>query len=255
MAENPGERAVKRVFVSVSPKSRHWPKAWESSEEMIEVALAKIKENDPTALSAGGGVLNPTFLVKERWTSQIWIVFDIFNDTYDPGDAHLPGRNDLQVIIVALSERDVVTVASKLIEDRVNKSVQQVHDSHGVGSRPLFTVDHANGNIPSYPNPTNTNFQIMREILDYGLLAIDRLVHSCSILLSLLLPVASQCLFNTWFPLKVLDNCTARMCHKQPSLSAQGCIWRGVGHYRAQCTCPAQRCCMSNTTFAPSHTC
>ncbi|KAH8669289.1 hypothetical protein BGZ61DRAFT_460732 [Ilyonectria robusta] len=152
MAEGWGKKAAKRVFISISRKSHYWPRAWESSEEMIEVAVDHIKKNDPAALSADGA-LEPMFLVKERWPSQVWIVFDVFNDAYDPANAHLPGRNDLPVITVSLGERDVVISASNVMEDRVNKAVQDVHDLHGIGSRPPFSIDHANGNIPTYPNP------------------------------------------------------------------------------------------------------
>lgn len=152
MAEGQGTKAARRVFVSISNKSCHWSRAWESSEAIIELAVAYIKKSDPAALNAEKA-LEPTFLIRERWTSRIWIVFDLFNNAYDPENAHLPEHNDLPVTMVSFGERDVVSPASTIIEDRVNKAVQDAHDLHGIGSHPPFSIDHSNGNVPTYPNP------------------------------------------------------------------------------------------------------
>lgn len=93
-------------------------------------------------------------LVKERWTSRLWIVLDVFNTSYDPDCAHLPEKNDLPVSMVSLSEKDAVTT-SEFIQDKVNRAVREAHYVHGDGSRPPFVIDHANGNIPTYPTYPN----------------------------------------------------------------------------------------------------
>lgn len=151
MVQSMTQASAKRVFVSISTKSRHWKRAWDYSEEAVEAAVACLQQNGTTGFKTDAPI-QPTMVVKERWASRLWIVFDIFNTLYDPDCAHLPEQNDLPVIMVSLAEKDVITT-SKLIEDQVNKAVREAHDAHGVGSRPPFVIDHANGNIPTYPNP------------------------------------------------------------------------------------------------------
>jgi hypothetical protein len=142
---------ARRVLVSISAKSGHWPRAWDHSEEVINTAVACIERNG-TAVFSADRPPQPSVIVKEKWTTRLWIVFDIFNNSYDADKAHLPETNDLPVIMVSLSEKDVVTT-SKLIEGKVNEGVREAYDAHGVGSRPPFIIDHTNDQIPTYPNP------------------------------------------------------------------------------------------------------
>ncbi|PSN59585.1 hypothetical protein BS50DRAFT_626545 [Corynespora cassiicola Philippines] len=142
---------AQRIFVSISNKSIHWSRAWNYSDEVVEKAVARVTTNS-AALCSADAPPQIRILVKERWTSRLWIVFDIFNKEYDPGQAHLPGVNDLPVIIVSFGENDIVST-SKLLEDQVNDSIRQAHDNHGVGSEPPFVIDHTNGQIPTYSNP------------------------------------------------------------------------------------------------------
>ncbi|KAH8907722.1 hypothetical protein BR93DRAFT_562043 [Coniochaeta sp. PMI_546] len=152
MAKSITEASAKRIFVSISSKSRHWSRAWDCSEEVIEAAVACLRENGTAGFDADMPI-QPMLLVKERWSSHIlWIVFDILNTSYDPDSAHLPEKNDLPVIMVSFTGRDILST-SQLIQDKVNKAVREAHDVHGVGSRPPFVIDHANGNIPTYRNP------------------------------------------------------------------------------------------------------
>ena len=69
----------------------------------------------------------PRILVKERWTSRLWIVFDIFNNSYDPDTAYLP------VTMVSFGEKDTIST-NKAIEAKVNNSVRETHDIYSVGS-------------------------------------------------------------------------------------------------------------------------
>lgn len=151
MAAHLANNVAQLVFVSILVRSGYWLRAWDHSEEVINAAVVCIKDNGAAVFSAD---MPPRLrmLVKERWTKRLWIVFDIFNDAYDPDKAHLLKMNDLPVIMVSLSEKDVITI-SKLIEGKVNDSVREAHDVHGVGSRPPFIVDHTNGQILTYLNP------------------------------------------------------------------------------------------------------
>jgi len=143
----------KRVFVSVSRKSPYWSKAWTSSEEVISVVLRLMRENNLVALDTNDDPSQHLFLVKERWDKRTFIVFDIFNNTYNPDNAHLPGQNDLPVISVFLHRNESANIAGGLIANQVNKELRDLHNSTGPGSQPPFIVDHANGKVPSYPNP------------------------------------------------------------------------------------------------------
>jgi hypothetical protein len=83
------------------------------------------------------------FLAKEKWDLRGFIVFDMFNDGYDPDKAHLEEQNNLSVISVFQNER--VSVAGKPLAEKVNKDIRDLHNSTGLGSRPPFSADHADG--------------------------------------------------------------------------------------------------------------
>ncbi|KAI0839344.1 hypothetical protein F5Y06DRAFT_20075 [Hypoxylon sp. FL0890] len=139
-----------RIFVSVSSTSSHFEKAWDSPEIIIQFALDLIKRCNLVSYEKPP---NPQFLAKERW-HRIHIVFDIFNDKYDSTTAHLPNQNDLPVIAVYLGgNSNSANIALKGIKDQVNEEIRNLHDWNGHGSQPPFAVDHANGNVPTYPNP------------------------------------------------------------------------------------------------------
>src|SRR5437868_15263469 len=106
-----GNPEPKRVFVSVSSKSPYWPKSWTSSEEVIGAALRLVMEEgliEPGIHDASSEWL---FMAKERWNTKIFIVFDMFNDTYNAENAHLPGQNDLTVISVYLGKNESASIA------------------------------------------------------------------------------------------------------------------------------------------------
>lgn len=143
-----------RVFASVSRKSSYHDSAWECPESVIQCALQVVKDNN---LLPDDEVSMPRLLAKERW-QRIHIVFDIFNEGYVPETAHLPGQNNLPVMAVYLSgsgstDENKAFIAHTLLEQEVNRTIQNFHNWHGYGSLPPFAVDHANGNIPTYPNP------------------------------------------------------------------------------------------------------
>lgn len=144
-----------RVFVSVSRKSSHYDSAWDSPDSIVQFGLQVVKENK---LLSYDRPPTPRLLAKERW-QRIHIVFDVFNDTYDPTTAHLAGQNDLPVIVVYLSggsrdeDENKASIACASLREEVNRTIRDLHDWNGNGSQPPFAVDHANGNIPTYLNP------------------------------------------------------------------------------------------------------
>lgn len=154
MAASDGPR---RVFVAVSRKSPSYDDAWDSPEKTIRDAVHLLQER--RLLPREAAAPTPRFLAKERW-HRILIVFEVFHDAYNPDDAHLPGRNDLPVIAVSFSAKHGQQVhtesareADPRLQDQVNTQIRNLHDWHGMGSRPPFVVDHADGKVPTYANP------------------------------------------------------------------------------------------------------
>ncbi|KAH6959646.1 hypothetical protein BKA56DRAFT_501135 [Ilyonectria sp. MPI-CAGE-AT-0026] len=153
MDENGSGKAPIRVLIAVSRRSPHWDKAWASSEELIIVALGIMHEkhlvpsdtqNEPCAIK---------LLATERWDLRTYIVFDVFHDTYDPDKAHLPGENDLPVISVFLGQKESASIAGRPMANKVNNDIRALHNATGIGSKPPFFVDHADGEVPFYSNP------------------------------------------------------------------------------------------------------
>ncbi|KAJ2891079.1 hypothetical protein MKZ38_000946 [Zalerion maritima] len=138
-----------RVFISVSRKSSHYDSAWDSPNPVVRFALQVVKDCN---LLSYNKLPTPRLLAKERW-QRIHIVFDIFNDSYDPKTAHLAGQNDLPVVAVYLGGTDKASIAPSPLKEEVNKSIRNLHDWNGNESQAPFVVDHAKGNVPTYPNP------------------------------------------------------------------------------------------------------
>lgn len=150
-------RPAKRVLIIVSRRSPHWQKAWTYSEELIPTALRILRDmhlippdtpNDPSAI---------TFLAKERWDSRIFLVFDMFHDTYDPGKAHLSGQNNLLVLSVSLGQRESASIAGRPMQNKVNSDIRALHNATGLGRRPPSDVDQSEGRVPFYPNPRTSS--------------------------------------------------------------------------------------------------
>jgi len=146
-------RIAQRVLVVVSRQSPHWLTAWASSDELIDVAfrLLRIKKLIPSDTENDSSTV--MFLAKERWDLRTFLVFDIFHNTYNADDAHLPGQNDLPVISIFLGRKESAGIAGRPMANKVNADIRALHNATGPGSRPPFVVDHADGNVPFYPNP------------------------------------------------------------------------------------------------------
>lgn len=141
--------AARRIFLSVSAKSSHWPQVCESAEEAVRIAMELIEHED----SIIPQWRDPKLLAEERWDSRTHIVFDILHDSYKSEEAHLPGHGDLPVIAVWLSKKQVVQTASEGIRNKVNNEVQEIHRLFGEGSQPPFFIDHSGGKVPVFMNP------------------------------------------------------------------------------------------------------
>ncbi|KAJ2904252.1 uncharacterized protein MKZ38_008463 [Zalerion maritima] len=151
MAESEHSADPKRVLVSVSHKSPHWSMAWVAGGDVMAIALQLLK--DRSLVSPNTGIHEDCLLLAtDRWDLRTFIVFDVFHKTYDPRNAHIPGRNDLPVVSVFLHGKETVWPAGRQMENRVNKDVRNLHNSMGWGSQPPFTVDHADGKAPTYYN-------------------------------------------------------------------------------------------------------
>jgi len=138
-----------RVVVNASKKGEHWTKAWESPEVVIETALGLLKDSNLVPLRPG---TKPRFLVKERFDARTFVVFDLSYDHYDPDTAH-EDQTELPVLIVYLGEKQNVYCAAGGMSRIINRMVREVHNDTGLGSRPPFSVDHADGNVPRYHKP------------------------------------------------------------------------------------------------------
>ncbi len=139
-----------RVLVHVSRKGPHWAKAWESPEDVISIALELVKESSLAPPDSNEPL--PRFLVKERWNVRAFVIFDIFHGLYDPDTAHIDQTN-LPVILVYLGKKQTVGPVASGMSNVINNLVRDVHNDTGLGSRPPFSVDHRDGNIPRYFQP------------------------------------------------------------------------------------------------------
>lgn len=153
MDRTDSRKAAKRVVIIISKRSPHWRNAWVSDEGIVTIALRLIQEKQLIPVDVQNCTSTVKVLAKERWDLRTFIVFDIFNDTYDPDTAHLPGQNDLPVISVFLSRNESASEAGTPMLNKVNSDIRAIHNATGQGSRPPFVVDHSGGNVPFYPNP------------------------------------------------------------------------------------------------------
>ncbi|KAH8707023.1 hypothetical protein GQ44DRAFT_493386 [Phaeosphaeriaceae sp. PMI808] len=149
------DKAPTRVLISISRKSECWDRAWGASEEVISDALGLLQKTfSDLHVHRDSSYL---FIAKERWDMRIFIIFDFQHVSYDPDSAHLPDQNDLPVIIVYL-QQEKASFAGAPLKNRVNMQIQKLHNSTGLGSRPPFAVDHADGKVPCYPNVRDGSF-------------------------------------------------------------------------------------------------
>lgn len=147
-----GSAEATRIFLSVSPKNDKHAAAWDFPEKMIQPALDLATKHK---LIASGDIASCFLVAVERW-QRILIVFDVNNCGYNPDAAHITHQNDLPVVAVYFSEKEVAVPAPNSLKEEVNTKIREIHDYSGHGSRPPFRTDHADGNVPTYPNPRSS---------------------------------------------------------------------------------------------------
>jgi hypothetical protein len=138
-----------RVLTIVSNKSQIWE---QSPEEIIPFTLQVIAEKrlyDVTGIS----VSDTTLLAIQCYCTRKMFVFDILNERYDAAKGHLPEENNLPVIVIHLSNRNIASQPHPEECARINETIRYLHDANGFGSTPPFVEDHTSGTPPNYPNP------------------------------------------------------------------------------------------------------
>lgn len=138
-----------RVLAIVSNKSPAWK---QSPEDIIQFAIQVIKEKslyDEKEITLSGTKL----LAIQRYLVREMFVFDISNEDYDPEKGHLPEQNQLPVVVVHLSDREIASKPHPGECARINETVRHLHDANGFGSIPPFIENHTSGTPPTYPNP------------------------------------------------------------------------------------------------------
>ncbi|PNY21252.1 Uncharacterized protein TCAP_07250 [Tolypocladium capitatum] len=150
------ERATKRVLVIVSQRSSHWDAAWTSPGEVVAVALSLAQQSGLLPQGVREDPSATRLLATEKWDRRIFIVFDVYHDTYNPDRAHLDGQDNLPVIEIYLSRKEIARVAGTPTANKVNRDIRAIHNATGPGSRPPFNVDHSEGKVPFYSNPRSS---------------------------------------------------------------------------------------------------
>ncbi|KJZ69427.1 hypothetical protein HIM_11177 [Hirsutella minnesotensis 3608] len=141
--------AAKRVFVSISSKSKHWAQAYNSAESAVNVALDLIKQRGLVPQD----VDTPRLLIEDKFGSRTHIVFDILHDSYRSETAHLPDEGHLPVIAVWLGTRESVQTATQGLRNKVNDEVRQWHTLMGAERNPPFFFDRSGGAFPIFMDP------------------------------------------------------------------------------------------------------
>lgn len=91
-------------------------------------------------------------LVKQKWETRVFLVFDISNTSYYAAMGHLSEQNILPVFIVRLGQKAQTYPANPQIQKRANSDIARAHNDNGINSLPPFVTDYTSG-LPLYPNP------------------------------------------------------------------------------------------------------
>ncbi|OAA54776.1 hypothetical protein SPI_08647 [Niveomyces insectorum RCEF 264] len=156
-------RTPKRILVVVSRNSSHWHAAWENSGETIAAAFALLQQTQLIPQDAQNDPSTVRLLAQERWDIRRLLVFDLFHTTYNADTAHRTDQGDLPVLSVFFGKKESASIAGPPMANKVNTEIRAIHNSTGLGSRPPFTVDHADGKVPFYEKPrTSYTFSASR---------------------------------------------------------------------------------------------
>ncbi|KAG8406075.1 hypothetical protein J3459_017455 [Metarhizium acridum] len=147
---------AKRVFVAVTNLHPLHVASWDSPDKVFQHALKLLQNTGLVATE------NPDyqFIAKERY-NKIFFIYDIGNVNFRLATAHLPGDNDLPVLCVTLGKEEHVQAASRPVENQVNLRLREIYECHGYDAHPPFSIDHANGNIPTYTSPRTLSHSVI----------------------------------------------------------------------------------------------
>ncbi|KAL3255920.1 hypothetical protein ABHI18_007954 [Aspergillus niger] len=152
------ERKPQRVLVIVSESNSYWEQSWSSSEDLLPIAFDILSDNH---LLKGTYNERPELklLVKQKWATHVFLVFDISNTSYDPTLGHLPEQNKLPITIIRLGKKVQAYSASAPVGNKVNSDVARVHNANGVNSFPPFVTDYTIES-PLYSNPRDPSLLV-----------------------------------------------------------------------------------------------
>lgn len=140
-----------RVLVIVSNRSSLWHQACNSPEDLISPAMEVLEQHGlfdrPRDTQA-----DTLFLAIQKWAVRLLFVFDISNKDYNTELGHLPEQNNLRVVVVHFSSKQIAYEPRQAERERVNGDIARLHDANGYGAIPPFIEDHTKGS-PVYFNP------------------------------------------------------------------------------------------------------
>ncbi|KAL4810497.1 hypothetical protein BDV18DRAFT_131125 [Aspergillus unguis] len=149
------EQKPQRVLVIVSKSNPHWEQSWSTSEDILPIAFDILQDKH---LLTGTYDNRPELklLVKQKWATHVFLVFDISNTLYDPALGHLPEQNKLPITIVRLGKNTQAYPANAPMANKVNTDVARLHNVNGLHGSPPFVVDYTLGS-PFYSNPRDAS--------------------------------------------------------------------------------------------------
>ncbi|KIH94050.1 hypothetical protein SPBR_06184 [Sporothrix brasiliensis 5110] len=148
---------ARRLLILV--KTRHAnaaADAWDNPDALLDRAVSYLQRTSLPTLTREDCRL----MAVERWNPYTFVVCDLFHDDYDFDTAHLDDkRNKLPVVVLRSRHSDNHPFKQDpgapggLLENLVNKSLQEAHELHGWRLHPPFKIDHKDGMCPAYYAP------------------------------------------------------------------------------------------------------
>lgn len=140
-----------RVLVIVSNRSSLWQQACNSPEDLISPAMQVLEQH--RLFDRPRDTQPDTLLLAiQKWAVRLLFVFDISNKNYNAELGHLLEQNNLPVVVVHFSSKQIAYEPRQAECERVNGDIARLQDANGYGAVPPFIEDHTKG-IPVYFNP------------------------------------------------------------------------------------------------------
>ncbi|KAJ5716481.1 hypothetical protein N7493_008392 [Penicillium malachiteum] len=129
-------------------------RVWSTPEDILLPALEVLQTNKLVDYTDSEQP-EMRLLVKKRWRTHVWLVFDISRTSYDASKGHLPERNTLPVFIVRLGTKSRAYPAEGPSKNQINEGVARIHNLTGPRSVPPFEEDYTLDTPPSYHDARN----------------------------------------------------------------------------------------------------